>query len=388
MAEVVDWLRRLDALVQPDSTTHFARYRVAGASPIDFDDSVIRVDDTKRRVETFGAVPVNLSILTFLDTGGQHPYRDQLLATQLGAVLTLATGRRVRVAAGEMTLGMEGSEKVTFLPSTINGRDLLGPIEVDPKSKTEQLLKQLAGLNSDEAEVIVAALDLHYAATQLYDVDLNTAYTLVVAGIETLSSAFEPRSTDWESFPEASRWEATFDRLGVDQGLRSQLRAELLEGKQLRLRQRFASYALRRLEPGFWRLAVRDFVPSVAVTPRRSDFEGMTEAAPIPMEHLVPKDSETLRRRLLASYDARSKFVHTGTRGVDEDSAFLARSGRPMSRKDPLDFTGLRRILEWLLKKEIEERTTESPLPEVRLIRTRTRDAEFDARAAPRTAQV
>lgn len=370
VSELKDWLARLEALDGGGlSSSHYARFRVAATSPIDVDDFLIRIDDTKRAAESFGTVPGNLSILTLLDAGDHNPYRDQALATQLGAVLTLAAGRRVRVAAGEVTTAIEGTDNVTFLPSSLNGRDLLGPIDGNIKRKLEKLLKDLAGLPSEDANAILAALELHYAATLLYDIDLNTAYTLVVAGLETLATHFEKMPTTWEGFIEADRWDAVFERLRLDETQRDALRAELLVDKHFKLRQRFAIYATRQLDPLFWRRAVPDFVPSLTMTPERSDFTGMVEAKPIPMEHLVPKDPDTLRRRLLAAYDARSRFVHTGAKGLDEDSAFVARSGRPVNRKEPLDFTGLRRILEWTLTKEIGGRAAVTDLPDVRLVR-------------------
>ncbi|MFG6475815.1 hypothetical protein ACFXP7_05450 [Microbacterium sp. P06] len=370
MAELLDWLDRLEKLGDEDAqSSHSVHFRLAASAPVDIDNFVFRAEDAHRQTESLGSVPRSLSILTFLDAGPQNPYRDQAVAAQLGAVFTLALGRRVQVAAGEMTTRMDGSENVTFIPSSVSGRDLLGPPHGNVRRKIENLLRKIAGLSRADADAVVAACELHYAATQLYDIDLNTAYTLVVAGIETLASHFEAGTTTWESFIEAARWDDVFERLSLNETQRDLLRTELLAGKHFRLRQRFATYVLRQLDPSFWRFAVPDFVPSLTMTAERSDFTGMTESAPVPMEHLVPKNPDILRRRLLASYDARSKFVHTGSKGLDENSAFVARTGRLTNAKEPLDFTGIRRILEWLLNQEISTRTTPTDLPDLRLRR-------------------
>lgn len=86
----------------------------------------------------------------------------------------------------------------------------------------------------------------------------------------------------------------------------------------------------------FWRKSVEDFVPELSMTSHGSGVvTGMTETAATPIEHLVPRDADVLRRRILATYDARSKFVHTGSRNINQESAFIAPSGRAAKRTDP-----------------------------------------------------
>ena len=374
MTQIHDWFQRLNGLnADGGDAVHQVVFRVLSTSPLDVNHSIVRVDPTGRSAEAFGSVPGALGILHLLDAGEgpSNVRRDQALATQLGAVITLALGRRMRVAADEISIKPEDTDYVTFMPSGLTGRDLLGPIEGSPKLLIEKLLTEIAGLGSADATPILAACELHYAATQLYDIDLHTAFALVVAGLETLAGQFETHPTTWETFLAADHWDEVFTRLGLDATQADGVRDELLADRHFRLRQRFADYALRILTPGFWRHAVREFIPSFTSEPSAATFDGMQETGrPAPMETLVPKDRAVLRRRLLASYDARSKFVHAGTKDIDPDGSAFARTGGLVKNTDPLEFNGLRRILEWALRAEISRRSRSGTLPDCRLFRS------------------
>ncbi|MFJ2370241.1 hypothetical protein [Microbacterium sp. NPDC087665] len=367
MTHIQEWFRRLNALDESaDDATQGAAFRVLATSALDIDGSIIRVEPTGRVAESFGSMPAQMSVLHLLDEGGPaNVRRSQALATQLGAVITLALGRRVRVAADEIVARMDGADHVNFIPSGLNGRELNGPIEGNQKRLVETMLTRIAGLSDDDATPILAASELHYAATQLFDVDLHTAFTLLVAGLETLAGQFEAQPATWDTFNDAAHWDTVFERLGLDGAQAEAMREELLVDKHLRLRQRFATYTLRMLTPGFWRHAVRDFTPSYTFAAASSSFTGLREVkTPTPMEVIVPRDPAVLRRRLLACYDARSTFVHAGTKAMDADAPLLSRSGAPIRNNSPLEFTALRRIREWVLRQEIAQRSRPAVLPD------------------------
>ena len=113
---------------------------------------------------------------------------DNGLAAQLRPVFTLASNRRVAVAASDITMTMEGTTSRTFLPTShvIDG-SLTGPLPDDVADRFNASIAKVWGLDAVDLEVIGSAIELHYAATLLFDVDPNAAYALCVAGIERLS---------------------------------------------------------------------------------------------------------------------------------------------------------------------------------------------------------
>lgn len=86
----------------------------------------------------------------------------------------------------------------TFLPTNlVLDRSLGGPLAPNPKVEIDLLLRQLYGLNPKDRHAIGAAVELHYAATLLYEVEANAAYALAIAGLERLSRAYGAVQTKW-----------------------------------------------------------------------------------------------------------------------------------------------------------------------------------------------
>jgi hypothetical protein len=94
---------------------------------------------------------------------------------------------------------------------------------------------------------------------------------------------------------------------------------------------------------------------------------GQNPADPWPITHFVPEEQGTLRRRLLASYDARSSYVHTGARAVDPVANLAAAVGMQQRRTEPIAIIGMRRILTALLETEIQARAEPRSLPPFKL---------------------
>ena len=232
--------------------------------------------------------------------------------------------------------------------------ELMGPIPSDAQATIESLFKKLLGVPEEHRGALGAAVDLHYAAVLLHDLDLNAAYALAVAGIETLSRHFGDLRSDWSDWAESARFDRVFDELALLQEQRDRLRQEMLADRQLRLRQGFAQYASERLPDDFWTLNVRDFVPNITMTSEGvARFEPVSESDVLPIERLVPVNRSLLRRRLLAAYDARSAYVHEGGQTVNAWTSLLATIPMPASAKTPIEFAGLRRILTALIEREL-----------------------------------
>jgi hypothetical protein len=282
--------------------------------------------------------------------------------------MTKATGRRIRVASAEINTHMEGSNQYLFLPAAPQDRELGGPVLNGAQEAIEHLMSQLIGLADSDRLTIGNAIELHYAAALLLNVDLNAAYALCVAGIEALAARYAETSSTWEQWDQSSRFDDVFGQAGLDATQSQLLRSALLEGRHLGLRQRFANYICERIPPPFWETEVQDYIASITMNPDGTAlFTGQGPAERWPITQFVPSERDVLRRRLLASYDARSSYVHTGDRAIDPLASLTAAVGIHQHRTEPIGIIGLRRILVALLDVELEARSEPAPLPPLKL---------------------
>lgn len=371
-------LERLDGVDGPPLSEHI--YRVASPSLLDVDDSIVRLDPTDSFARALGTYRTPISLLRWMDPRPNgSPVESQAVASELGALLTFVTDRKVNVAATEITLRMQGSEFTEFMPAAINDTGLVGPIQVDVRKGVELTSRYLRGLSPDDAVAIGGAIDLHYAAVLLHDSDVNTASTLVVAGIETLVTRFGQAEPVWADYADGPRFDARFAELGLSEVQAEQLRLEILQGQHLRLQQRFVSYVLAGLKDKFWETKVEHFTPGLEMDPKgNSRFLGYTLADTRPIGNWVPQDRSLLKRRLAATYAARSRYVHAGSKSHNLGTALESATGlsTPSDQgKVPLAFAGLRRVLRELIFVEMDKRAKDTPLPEVRLVRNPAPDA-------------
>jgi len=371
MREIFEWLDRLGSIIESgQGNIELQLKRVSSPSPLDFDDSPIELIDSGQEAASFGRVPSRLSVLAWPDEAGSgQTLQGQALAAQIGALLTLTTNRRIEVAAGDVTLKMEGQSPTTFLPSMlVLDRSLSGPIGNDVRGAFEGLLSRLYGMSASDQDVIGAAIELHYASAILFDLEPNAAYALAVAGIERLSQAYGSSETQWSWWEEAPRLDAAFSAISLSEGQRAALRTELLKDKHLRLRQTFASYVTGMLRDDFWTVEINDFVPGIVMaSDGASSFAGMNALGSIPITNLVPADEPTLRRRLLACYDSRSSYVHDGMGAPAVTSTSRQLVGQAAKRTDRIEYAGVRVMLRYLIDLEVERRGSLRTLPDIRL---------------------
>lgn len=347
--------------------------KIATATTLDFDDRIARIVATGADVHPFGGFPSSLSILAWPEPAERpESFSDAQLAAQLGAVLVLGTGRLVRVSAAEALLGIEGTSKRLALPMGVSDRSLYGPLPDDTAERFELHLASLLGCDALDAKPIGDAIELHYTATLLMELDPSAAYALVIAGIERLATSFGSSRPEWRHWEDSARLDDVFDEINLSEPQRARLRSELLAGKHLRLRQTFASYVTQSLRPDFWEVTIDDYVPQISLDAEgNSMFSGFTPGEERPISGFVPNTGDELRRRLLASYDRRPAYVHTGARpeGAGDLHPLIGRENR---RTEPLSFVAIRCILRWLILRELDERSSPAELPDVRL-RTMTK---------------
>jgi hypothetical protein len=132
------------------------------------------------------------------------------VAIGFAAHLACLLDRRIEVPA-EIDVAVEDrpGDRTAVPLGGLPDRSLLAPLTHEPNDvdpMVREHLARMAGLGSADADAVAAAIDLHYGACLLVTRDLATAYTLLVAGIETLAQQFGTPSREWSDWQESTRW--------------------------------------------------------------------------------------------------------------------------------------------------------------------------------------
>lgn len=114
--------------------------------------------------------------------------------------------------------------------------------------------------------------------------DLELAYTLLVASVESLAQDFDGHQSDWESVDERKRTALDGALVGADPAVAQRVRDALLEVEHVALARRFREFALAHTKPEYFRPPASADGPPLA----RSD----------------------LKEALGLAYQSRSKYVH------------------------------------------------------------------------------
>ena len=223
---------------------------------------------------------------------------------------------------------------------------------------------QLASLDGDVESAITTAIHLHYGAVLLFDRDLAAAYTLLIAGLETLSRQFGKPPTAWADWDKSPVWDKFITRQKLTPEQAGALRTELLRDRQIRLKQTFVNYVADRLPGDFWEMPWQDYMYMIDAG-QGTWGEGSWQEERIVADYL-PRDREVLKKALKASYDARSSFVHSGQRIVNKYGQL--RSLAYLNDGDqPLGFAVLRSILTAIIFLELEQNAVPYELPDMLL---------------------
>jgi len=364
VSEMAMWIARLEAAfadVPADAQVAHRRRRLLlpGFAPLNVEGAIIRVLPLNVvGVEGGwpGKFPHGVSILEWLDVPPMNLNQDAAVARAISALLALVLNRRIETP-NEFAVGHPNQVSTVFLTAgEVPDTSLYAPVDASEVGAAfEKQLTLLLAARGADRDALAAAIRLHHAASLLMEHDLATAYVLLVAGVETLAARFGVSEATW------ARWDRreTWDRLIAAQKLAGDqakaIRSELMRDRSVRLRQTFALYGSTRPPGSFWEGSVVRWTPTVEMDDRgaRHRPEG-PEPAQIPMETIVPKDRERLRRLLLRSYDARSGFVHVGREEVDVASVILEQI-EGLRDDRPLSFMGLRLLLRALILAELGE---------------------------------
>ncbi|PJH88533.1 MULTISPECIES: hypothetical protein [Pseudomonas] len=114
--------------------------------------------------------------------------------------------------------------------------------------------------------------------------DLELAYTLLVASVESLAQDFDGHESDWESYEERKRLAVDEALSGAEEELTQRVREALLRVEHTALARRFREFAISHTPPSYFREPALAMNQSLA----RSD----------------------LKEVLAMAYQSRSKYVH------------------------------------------------------------------------------
>ncbi|MFJ2303030.1 hypothetical protein [Streptomyces sp. NPDC087787] len=362
MQNLTRWLNRLDRAIAKKEfkfAESFRQILIPGPNQVET-EGLLRIEPASH-IYIPGSTYQHLHVMGWLDAGGN----SFELPDDIGAALTLVTDRRVEVIPAQpLTMEGEPNRKVFLSMSDLPDRRLMGPLDegFDLDGEFRDLLGGIRSLDDRKSEVINAAMRLHYGACLLFATDLAAAYTLIVAGIETLAGEFHDFSPSWEVWDQARSWEKFIKAQALSDRQAEALRSKLLEkNAHMRLGERFSEYATRGITDAFFEQELSVWVPDIDWA-RGSVTGGSWH--PGPRIGDVNSNVDELKKALKKSYAARSGFVHSGERAVDSiNQAVGAYAGYKASA--PVPFAILRSLLRHLIFREIDSRCTSRETPPI-----------------------
>lgn len=180
-----------------------------------------------------------------------------------------------------------GSLGVPHPPRQYIGRVFEPRIEAHEgdEAQLQEFVRDLVGLERRTYKQVMRAIRRYVNGLHRIADDLDLAYALLVASIESLAQSFDDFTPVWEDFPQNKRdgLDKVLSRVSTD--VAEDIRNVLLSHKHLALGRRYREFALQHLRPSFFR------------------EEAAAERSPV--------RGSDLPIALERAYKFRSKYVHT-----------------------------------------------------------------------------
>jgi hypothetical protein len=160
---------------------------------------------------------------------------------------------------------------------------------IEPKdgdgARLQEFVRDLVGLERRTYKAVMRAIRRYVNGLHRVADDLDLAYALLVASIESLAQSFDAFTPTWEDFAQDKR--APLDKVlsGATEEVAAGVRHVLLTYEHLALARRYREFTLAHLHPSFF----REEASGESAPVRSSDLPGVLERA----------------------YVFRSKYVHT-----------------------------------------------------------------------------
>ena len=148
----------------------------------------------------------------------------------------------------------------------------------------QEFTTQLIGLPRNTFLCVMRAIRTYINGMHRIADDLELAYTLLVASVESLAQDFDGHESDWESYEERKRLAVDGALSGAEEELAQRVRGALLKVEHTALARRFREFAISHTPPSYFREASLVMNQSLA----RSDLSEV----------------------LAMAYQSRSKYVH------------------------------------------------------------------------------
>jgi hypothetical protein len=186
-----------------------------------------------------------------------------------------------------LTHGEHTARGVRHPPSMYVGR-VFDP-RIQPQDEDEMRLQKfvrdLVGLERHTYNAVIRAIRRYVNGLHRIADDLDLAYTLLVASIESLAQSFDAFTPKWENIEHKKRIALDEVLSRVEADTATDIRNVLLAHEHLALARRYREFTLKHLQPSFF----REEAAGETFPVRRSDLVGALERA----------------------YVYRSKYVHT-----------------------------------------------------------------------------
>lgn len=361
MKQLSENLRRLLAAAPREFVAHTALAFLPGSPPGRLETPLLVIEPIYALPQRLGdSAPVSAVHLHLRTTSdGSSPLNAALLSSELGSLLSLASGRRVH-APPTVAVRMEGQPTVAHLPiGTALDPALFAPLPPGMLSRAFEMLGRLASLSEDDLEGISAASHLYYGSVLVAGVDARAGYVLLVAALEVLSGLYGTAATEWSGWEESGAWDDLLAEIAVTPQQAARVRHKLLANRQVRLKSRFRRYVTETLPDSFWNEPFEQWVPAIRLPDGR--FETSAPVTTVPMDSCLPRDRVVLDAAISRAYDLRSGIVHSGRSAGLFDLSL--RSGVPAGPDSPLPYPLLRRVAGALIIHELRSRSAPISLP-------------------------
>lgn len=217
-------------------------------------------------------------------TSGDSLIQDfsALLSFCLGAVVTPDQHLAQRLLLTHLpSLGMDA------LPKQYLGRVFDNVIRLENREidEVQSFISLMLGASRKNFSGAMRAVQRYVTATHRLADDLELAYTLLVASIESLAQNFDDFVPTWEDYAQEKR--IRFDNAlhGASEDLAARVRGTVLQTEHVAAARRFREFVLGHLPDSFFR------------------GEASAQTSPVGLTDL--------KHALKAAYDIRSKHVHT-----------------------------------------------------------------------------
>ncbi len=131
-----------------------------------------------------------------------------------------------------------------------------------------RFVKQLIGLKRTRFLAAMRAIRTYVTGLHRIADDLELAYTLLVASVESLAQEFDGHRAAWEDLDQRKRSAIDGALAGASQDVALQVRAAILEGEHVALKRRFRDFSLEHVDPAYF----RDEAVAIENPVRRADL--------------------------------------------------------------------------------------------------------------------